>query len=204
MNRKEKQTTEKEIVNLKKLELARIKLKIIGKSPYIPEPMDFDMLERYDKKRSNQVFDKDVRSEEDKLKTKFFYFDEKKQIYGIPVRCFYKSMINASSYLFERSEGGKRNIREGVTILGDVVELKYKNIKVLRHWGKSSGISKTPKLILRNAFFDWSCEIEIEYNKNQLSAEQIINCLNYAGFYSGVGGFRKQNSGNYGCFSVKI
>lgn len=113
-------------------------------------------------------------------------------------------MINASSYLFEKSDGGKRNIREGINVMGDVNPIKYKKIVQLKHWGKSSGISKTPKLILRNAFVEWSTDLEIEYNKNQLSAEQILNVLNYAGFYIGVGGFRKQNSGNYGCFHAKV
>jgi hypothetical protein len=195
---KEKETVEEVKVKLKKLELGRLKVHILGKSPYIPEPMDFEMLERYDKKKSNQTFDKDTRSEEDKLKTKFYFTD--KNEYGIPVRCFYKSMINASSYLFDKSDGGKRNIREGITIIGDVIPIKYKKIVKLKHWGKSSGMNKTPKLILRNAFVDWSCDLEIEFNKNQLSPEQIINVLSYAGFYIGVGGFRKQNSGNYGCF----
>lgn len=58
--------------------------------------------------------------------------------------------------------------------------------------------------IIRNAFHDWSVDLEVEYNKAQLSAEQIINILNWAGFHIGVGGFRKENSGNFGMFYVKV
>jgi hypothetical protein len=65
-------------------------------------------------------------------------------------------------------------------------------------------MSKSPRKIMRNAFYDWSCELIIEYNQNNLSAEQIINVLNWAGFHIGVGAFRKERTGNFGAFKVKI
>ena len=55
---------------------------------------------------------------------------------------------------------------------------------------------------MRNAFEDWSVELIIQYNKQNLSAEQIINVLNWAGFHIGVGGFRKEKTGNFGSFHV--
>lgn len=193
---------EKENITIKPLLLSRLKLKIKGKTPYLPEPMDESVLDLYDKKKSNQSFDKDTRSEEDKLKTKIYKTSDGK--IGIPVRCFYKAMVRASSYQFEKSDGGMRNIREGITIYGDIIPLKYKKMDVHKCWGRTSGSSKAPRRILRNQIHDWSCEIEIEYNKNQLSAEQIVNILNYAGFYIGVGGFRKECSGTFGSFCVDL
>lgn len=202
----EKETKDKVVyVKLKPLKLKHLKVKITGISPFLPEPMDYEMLERYDRKKSLQTFDKDTKSQAEKLKDKFYYFDEKKKIYGIPKRQFKSSMTNASTYIFDRNEGGKRNIREGVRILGGkILPLKYKSIYVEKDWGKASNINKTPTLILRNAFVDWSCEFEIEYNESQLSVEQIMTCLNYAGFYCGVGAFRKNCGGEFGMFSATL
>ena len=190
-----------EIINIKPLEIGVIKIKIIGTSPYLPEPMDMDVLEKYNKIKSKQAYKKDDLSEEEKVKAKFYYTKDNKL--GIPARAFYNSMIRASSYLFEKKDGGMRNIKEGLSVKGDILPLTFKSKEILTHWGRTLGQSKAPRKIMRNAFNDWSCELEIEYNKNNLSAEQIVNVLNWAGFHIGVGGFRKENTGNFGSFKIK-
>ena len=187
-------------INVKKLEIGIIKVTIIGDSPYMPEPMDMAVLEKYNKIKSKQNYDKDYLSEEEKVKAKFYYTEDEEL--GIPARAFYNSMIRASSYLFDIKQGGMRNIKEGITIKGDILPLKFKDQKVLTHWGRTSGMKGSPRKIMRNAFYDWSVKLVIEYNKNNLSAEQIINVLNWAGFHIGVGGFRKEKTGNFGSFHI--
>lgn len=189
-------------ITIKPVEIGLLKLKVIGKSPYLPEPMDMAVLEMYNKKKSKQMYKKDDISEEDKAQVKYYYTPDGKK--GILVRSFYKAMIKASSYIIDRKEGGMRVVKEGVTINGDVIPIKFAREEQITHWGRTSGMSKAPRKIIRNAFYDWSCELEIEYNKNQLSAEQIVNILNWAGFHIGAGGFRKENTGNYGSFMVKV
>jgi len=191
-----------EKVNLKKLEIGVIKVKVIGDSPYLPEPMDMAVLEKYNKIKSKQNYTKDDISEEEKVKAKFYYTEDEQ--YGIPARAIYNSMIRASSYLFDIKQGGMRNIKEGVTIKGDIIPLNFKKQSVVTHWGRTSGMKGSPRKIMRNQFEDWSVELTIEYNKNNLSAEQIINVINWAGFHIGVGGFRKEKTGNYGAFHIEF
>jgi len=187
-------------INLKKLEIGTVKLTIVGDSPYMPEPMDMAVLEKYNKIKSKQSYTKDDISEEEKVKAKFYYTEDEK--YGIPARAIYNSMIRASSYLFDIKQGGMRNIKEGVTIVGDILPLKFKKQKVLTHWGRTSGMKGSPRKIMRNAFEDWSVEVAVQFNKANLSAEQIVNVLNWAGFHIGVGGFRKEKTGNFGAFHI--
>jgi len=187
-------------INLKKLEIGTIKVKIVGDSPYLPEPMDMAVLEKYNKIKSKQNYTKDDISEEEKVKAKFYYTEDEQ--FGIPARAIYNSMIRASSYLFDIKQGGMRNIKEGVTVVGDILPLKYKKQKVLTHWGRTSGMKGSPRKIMRNAFEDWSVDVTIQFNKANLSAEQIINVLNWAGFHIGVGGFRKEKTGNFGAFHI--
>jgi len=122
----------------------------------------------------------------------------------MPSRAFYNAMIRASTYLIDKKEGGMRNVREGVIVKGDILPLEYSSEEVLTHWGRTAGMTKSPRKIMRNAFNDWKVQLEIEYNTEQLSAEQIINILNWAGFHIGVGGFRKEKTGNYGAFYVDV
>lgn len=191
-----------ERVNFKPLKIGKLKLKVIGKTPYLAEPMDMAVLERYDKKKSKQVYEKDDISEDEKVKEKYYFTEDGKK--GIPARAFYNAMVKASSYIFDKKDGGMRNVKEGVSILGNVLPLKYKKEEVVTHWGRTSGMTKSPRKIMRNAFYDWSVELEVEYNQNQLSAEHIINILNWAGFHIGVGGFRKEKTGTYGSFEVQV
>ncbi len=190
----------KETINLKKLEIGTIKVKIVGDSPYLPEPMDMAVLEKYNKIKSKQSYTKDDISEEEKVKAKFYYTENEEV--GIPARAFYNSMIRASSYLFEIKQGGMRNIKEGVTVEGDILPIKFKKQSVITHWGRTSGMKGSPRKIMRNQFDGWTVELSIQYNKANLSAEQIINVINWAGFHIGVGGFRKEKTGNYGAFHV--
>jgi len=191
-----------ETINIKPLRIGMLKIKVIGRTPYMPEPMDLAVLDRYDKKKSKQTYQKDDISEEDKAKEKYYYTTDGKK--GIPVRAFYNSMIRASSYLFDKKDGGMRNVKEGINLKGNIIPLNYKKEVRVEHWGRMSGMTKAPRKIIRNSFEDWSCEIEVEYNQEQLSPEHIINILNWAGFHIGVGAFRKEKTGNYGSFYVKV
>lgn len=197
-----KEKSKKETVDFKPLKIGHLNLKIIGKTPYLPEPMDMEVVERYNRKKAKQMFVEDDSSEEEKVKKKFYYTADKK--IGIPARAFYNAMIKASTYFFEKSEGGMRNVKEGVNILGDILPLKFKRTEVRTDWGRSSGRTRAPRKIMRNAIFDWSCNLEVEYNQSQMSAEQIVNILNWAGFHIGVGGFRKEKTGTFGSFAVEI
>lgn len=189
-------------VSVKKLDIGTIVVKIVGDSPYMPEPMDMAVLEKYNKIKSKQNYAKDDISEEEKVKAKFYYTGDEQ--YGVPARAIYNSMIRASSYLFDIKQGGMRNIKEGVTLIGDVLPLKFKKQKILTHWGRTSGMKGSPRKIMRNAFEDWSVEVTIQFNKANLSAEQIVNVLNWAGFHIGLGGFRKEKTGNFGAFHLEF
>jgi len=189
-------------ISVKKLDIRTIKVTILGDSAYMPEPMDMAVLEKYNKIKSKQSYTKDDISEEEKVKAKFYYTEDEK--YGIPARAIYNSMIRASSYLFDIKQGGMRNIKEGLTLVGDILPLKFKKKKVVTHWGRTSGMKGSPRKIMRNAFEGWSVEVTIQFNKANLSAEQIINVLNWAGFHIGVGGFRKEKTGNFGAFHIDL
>jgi hypothetical protein len=54
----------------------------------------------------------------------------------------------------------------------------------------------------RGEFKQWRVRLRIRYNSNVLSAEQITNLFNTAGFAVGVGNWRPEKNGSFGMFHV--
>jgi hypothetical protein len=54
----------------------------------------------------------------------------------------------------------------------------------------------------RGEFVEWSAKLHVRYNANVLSAEQVINLFNVAGFSVGIGNWRPEKNGNHGLFHV--
>jgi hypothetical protein len=55
----------------------------------------------------------------------------------------------------------------------------------------------------RGEFKEWSAELTITYMVNVISAEQIINLLNYGGFSCGIGEWRPEKSGQFGMYRIE-
>jgi len=60
----------------------------------------------------------------------------------------------------------------------------------------------TADLRFRAMFTEWSVELPIRYNSGAMSAEEIINLFNVAGFSNGVGEWRPSRDGDFGRFHV--
>ena len=60
----------------------------------------------------------------------------------------------------------------------------------------------TADIRYRPEFRDWKIPVSIKFNANAVSAEQIANLLNTAGFAIGIGEWRPERNGSYGRFHV--
>lgn len=60
----------------------------------------------------------------------------------------------------------------------------------------------TADIRYRGEFDPWSVTIRVRYNARLLSAEQLINLMNTAGFAVGVGEWRSERNGSQGLFHV--
>ncbi len=90
--------------------------------------------------------------------------------------------------------------RRAFHILGDFVRIEYGELKMDESMVRiGSGVAD---LRYRGVFVDWSCKLQIQYNADLFSPEQIINLLNTAGFGVGVGEWRVERDGSHGMFHV--
>jgi hypothetical protein len=60
----------------------------------------------------------------------------------------------------------------------------------------------TADLRYRGEFWPWHARVLVRYNARVLSAEQILNLINHAGFGVGVGEWRPERDGLNGVFHV--
>lgn len=60
----------------------------------------------------------------------------------------------------------------------------------------------TADIRFRGMFPEWRCQIRLEYNASAISAEQVVNLFNLAGFGVGVGEWRPGRNGQFGRFHV--
>lgn len=188
----------KQEVEIKPLSKQQIRLKIKGLTPLLMEKMDMAVVEAYNKKKANKLVEKDRRAEEDKLGDKIYY-DEKGNI-GFPASGFARGMVEVAPYL----EMTKKDVKGSVRILGNIIPINFKKQTVNVAWGRSSGMTKAPRKIVRPEFHDWACELEIMYNANNISIEQIVNLVNWAGFQQGLGSWRAEKGGAYGSYEVVV
>ena len=76
-----------------------------------------------------------------------------------------------------------KKLLRGIQIVNAVeglVPIEFKRQDVLSH-SIQSNTKYSPQ------FHDWSCILQIQFDKNNISIEDIASLINYAGFYYGIG-----------------
>jgi len=203
MKTKTKQTTpttenKKISVDVKPLKKMVITFLIKGESPYLAERMPFEVAENIDKKKSNQIVEKDTRPESAKIEEKIHYTQDGKV--GIPTIAFYKGMIEVAPYM----DLYKKTVAGAIRVVGEITPIRYSKRTINKAVGRSSGMVQAPRLIIRPQFNEWECFLTITFDANTLSPEQVVNLINYAGWYDGVGGWRPQCTGFYGQYKAEV
>ena len=62
---------------------------------------------------------------------------------------------------------------------------------------------KTADLRYRGEFYPWSTVLRVKINAQVIAPETVFALITQAGFSVGVGEWRPERNGQYGCFEVK-
>jgi hypothetical protein len=65
------------------------------------------------------------------------------------------------------------------------------------------GTYKIGQYLHEHSIYNWTCQIPIVFDENQICKHQLIKLLNTAGKTIGIGQFKPQHCGRYGMFHVK-
>lgn len=117
--------------------------------------------------------------------------------YGFPSVAFKSAAVSACSHVDGIT---KVEARGAFHINGEFV--KIEGDPVMREDMVRVGMG-VADLRYRGEFKTWAANMLIRFNTNVLSADQIVNLLNTAGFSTGVGEHRPSKNGSWGLFHVE-
>lgn len=126
-----------------------------------------------------------------------------KGIYAVPVDAFKNAIISSCRFI----EGvAMTTITSALDVLGDedgLVPIKFSKV-VFREDVVRIGKfpNKVADLRYRGEYRDWSVDLEIEFSTSFLSPQSVVNLVEHAGYYIGVGDWRKEKKGRFGKFAV--
>jgi hypothetical protein len=193
--------TNETAIELPKLNIQTMDILIVGDTPLI--------CHRWSEKAKKQMLDKQMKKAKPGKEAKDpeqDFIDSLYQLpeggFGFPVIAFKNAAVTACTSVdgitkvaarqafrvgstLEKSElvpieGGKPEPREDMVRIGmGTADIRY-----------------------RGQFPQWWCTVRVRFNANVLSAEQIVNLFNTAGFGVGVGEWRMEKDGQNGCFHV--
>ena len=119
--------------------------------------------------------------------------------FGFPATAFNACAIDAG---YQQGIIPKKTTARGAFhILGEFVEIEGQ--PQIREDMVRIGMG-TADIRYRGEFPEWSVILTIRYNPRAMSAEQIINLLNFGGFSNGVGEWRPEKDGDHGTFHVAV
>lgn len=190
-------TKKDDVVELKAINLSTITFRVVGVSPLImhawSEKAKREMLEKQMKKAKTAKPAKDPQDDYEQA----FYRNEKGEP-AFPTIAFKQAAVSAGGRF---SDGLKMTeLRGAFFVIGELV--KIDGVPNMREDMVRVGMG-TADIRYRPEFKKWSAVLTIKYNADKISAEQIINLFNLAGFGVGVGEWRPERDGQYGMFHVE-
>jgi hypothetical protein len=186
---------EKVGIEVPKLNLATVEVLLIGDSPLI--------VHAWSNKAKEMMLAKQMKKAKQAKEAKDPERDYQESLYPVidgshtfPAVGFKAAMVSACRFV----ENMKMTSARGAFhILGEYIKIQGEPSR--REDMVRVGMG-TADIRYRAEFKTWKALLTISYNQSAISAEQIINLLNVAGFGVGVGEWRPERDGSYGRFHV--
>lgn len=183
-------------VTLPPLKIETITVTLIGDTPLIvhrwSEKAKKQMLDKQMKKASAG---KEAKDPERDFRESLYVLDDGS--YGFPIIGFKAAAVTACTSIGGMTKVAARQAfhvdGEFAVIKGDEPAMREDMVRV--------GMG-TADIRYRGEFKNWFTQVRVNYNANVLSAEQILNLFQTAGFAVGVGEWRPERDGQFGRFHV--
>lgn len=179
--------------------IEKMTVTIIGTSPLI--------MHKFSEKAKKQMLDKQMKKAPKKNATRDPQQEFKDSIYrnskgkvSFPAIALKQAIVSAA-----RSVDGlpMTVLRASIFVRGDesdLIEVKHKELRMREDTVKIG--QGTTDLRFRGEVTGWTMDLPIEFNSDVVSAEQVLNLLQIAGFSNGLGEWRPERNGNYGTFTL--
>lgn len=137
---------------------------------------------------------------------------EKGAKYGFPASGLKKSMMTAAGrFLYPSNKQMNSKVVAGAVFVlpsgpgSDLMQIKH----AAKYPHMRSDPGRNPNtggavMIHRGGFGEWSIDVLVRYNAAVLSREQLFTIVQWAGAAVGLGEWRAEKGGVYGCFEIKM
>jgi hypothetical protein len=183
-------------IELPALNIQTMELTVVGDSPLI--------CHAWSKKAKEEMLHKQMKRAKQAKEAKDPERDFQESLYhlpgggyGFPAVAFKSAAVDACSHIAGVT---KVEARGAFHIIGDMVKIDGDPIRREDMVKIAMG---TADIRYRGEFRLWSATFDTRFNANVLSAEQIVNLFNTAGFAIGIGEWRPQRDGSFGMFHVE-
>lgn len=188
-------TTKNQSIELPKLNIKRLELYLVGDSPLI--------CHKWSAKAKKQMLDKQMKKAKQAKEAKDPERDYEESLYrhpdggfGFPAIAFKAAAVDACSHV----DGVTKVAARGTFHIDCELVPIYGTPSPREDMVKIS--MGTADIRYRGEFKEWWTKFILRFNENVLSAEQVVNLFNTAGFGIGVGEWRPQRDGSFGMFHV--
>lgn len=182
-------------ISLPAIDIQVLKLTLIGDSALICHAWSEKAKKQMrDKQTGKARQKKEPKSAEQDYKESLYHLPSGK--YGFPAVGFKSAAVSAARHV----EGMKMTeLRGALHIVGDMVQIEGK--PTMREDMVRVGMGAAD-IRYRGEFKTWKAHLTIRFNARMLTPEQIAGLFNAAGFGVGIGEWRPERNGSFGCFHV--
>lgn len=116
-----------------------------------------------------------------------------------------RSCIRDGAVEFDKKELSKAGTNRAITIVGDMLPIKFEKCVMREDVGRNSGPTGAPRLVIRPQYLNWSIDFEVDLLVNTMNPTQLHALIEMAGRVIGIGNWRpgSKKGGSHGTFSVK-
>ena len=183
------------IVKIPKLEIKVIQVHLVGDSLLLVHQWGEKSKRAMKKKQGKEpTKGREVRDPEAEFHASYYKYPGGG--YGFPAIAFKAAAVRAAKGLGMPMT----DARAAFHIPGDLVKIEGSEPEM--HEAMVRLPNRMADLRYRAMFFPWETRFPVRFNPFFISAAQLLNLFNHAGFGTGVGEHRPQKDGSYGMFHV--
>lgn len=188
-------TRKTKTIQIPAIKLGVMRVTVAGLSDLIVHAWDEKVLKEIaDKQQHNAKAPKGAKVPADAFEAAKYKDDQGRDCL---LACAIKKAIVAAARVDDTKK--MTELRQSIFVRGERIPLEYEECVMREDAVRLKG--GTADLRYRPAYRNWRATFEIEWLITQLSAEQVLNLLQIAGFSVGIHEWRPERSGEFGRFS---
>jgi len=193
-----------EQVKIPPIDFRTVRITLVGETPLLvhrfSEKSKTEIEEKHAQKAKNKKGARDPLAE---FKASLYPLPGKKNKYGMPTSGIKNCAVSACRFVegfaMTQAKGAFHVLDNGTgltEIQGSAPVMDERIVRI-------GGFKKIATPRYRARFDDWAVTFDVKYNQGVISAEQILNLYENAGFSIGLCEYRPEKGGNLGMFKVQ-